>query len=183
MLIAKEKKKSNIAEYILYMWQVEDMLRAFNLNMEEVDKNVVSHYTLPDDLKREVYEWYDNIIEIMKRERVEERGHIQALRNTVDEMTELHFFLLYKEGDPQYRRLVTEAAKDFVDYRKRSGVGDEISDVELALEGLYGVLMLRLRGDEISEDTSRAMERFGRVMAYLAVKFKEKEEREKRESD
>ncbi|MFR1241726.1 MAG: DUF4924 family protein, partial [Butyricimonas faecihominis] len=25
MLIAREKRKSNVAEYILYMWQVEDM--------------------------------------------------------------------------------------------------------------------------------------------------------------
>ena len=24
MLIAREKRKSNVAEYILYMWQVED---------------------------------------------------------------------------------------------------------------------------------------------------------------
>ena len=27
MLIAREKRKSNVAEYILYMWQVEDLLR------------------------------------------------------------------------------------------------------------------------------------------------------------
>ena len=80
MLIAKEKKKSNIAEYILYMWQVEDMLRAFNLNMESVNANIVSRYTVEDQLKKEIFDWYDNIAEIMKREKVEQVGHIQALK-------------------------------------------------------------------------------------------------------
>ncbi|MBR2242341.1 MAG: DUF4924 family protein, partial [Prevotella sp.] len=28
MYIAKELRKKNIAEYLLYMWQVEDLLRA-----------------------------------------------------------------------------------------------------------------------------------------------------------
>ena len=37
MLIAREKKKNNIAEYILYMWQLEDMLRALKLDMEQVE--------------------------------------------------------------------------------------------------------------------------------------------------
>ena len=36
MLIAREKKKNNIAEYILYMWQLEDMLRALKLDMEHI---------------------------------------------------------------------------------------------------------------------------------------------------
>ena len=44
MLVAREKKKSNIAEYVLYMWQVEDMLRALNLDMGMVDKYVVSQF-------------------------------------------------------------------------------------------------------------------------------------------
>ena len=44
MFIAREKKKDNIAEYILYMWQVEDLLRALGLNMEQVDKHIVAGF-------------------------------------------------------------------------------------------------------------------------------------------
>ena len=34
MLIAKQKRQENIAEYVLYMWQLEDMLRACNFDVD-----------------------------------------------------------------------------------------------------------------------------------------------------
>ena len=92
MLIAREKKKSNIAEYILYMWQVEDMLRAFQLNMELVNRHVVKGFQVDEAKTKEIYDWYDNIIAIMKAEKVEQQGHIQPLKNTVNELTEYTFF-------------------------------------------------------------------------------------------
>ena len=49
MLIAREKKKNNIAEYILYMWQLEDMLRALKLDMEQVDRYLPAFYLTKED--------------------------------------------------------------------------------------------------------------------------------------
>ena len=40
MIIAKKKKNENIAEYILYMWQIEDLIRAYNLNIKGLDKGI-----------------------------------------------------------------------------------------------------------------------------------------------
>ncbi|MDE7144362.1 MAG: DUF4924 family protein, partial [Muribaculaceae bacterium] len=34
MIIASEKRKNNIAEYLLYMWQIEDIIRANNLDID-----------------------------------------------------------------------------------------------------------------------------------------------------
>ena len=96
MLIAREKKKNNIAEYILYMWQLEDMLRALKLDMEQVDRYLVAGFQADERTSKEIHDWYDNLIAIMQKEKVEEKGHIQALKNTVDELTELHFFLLHR---------------------------------------------------------------------------------------
>ena len=90
MLIAREKKKGNIAEYILYMWQIEDMLRAMGLDIERVNENVVAAFQTDERVKQEIREWYDNLIVMMKQEKVEQRGHIQVLKNTVNELTELH---------------------------------------------------------------------------------------------
>ena len=36
MFVAQEKRKANIAEYIIYMWQVEDMIRALKLDMTRI---------------------------------------------------------------------------------------------------------------------------------------------------
>ena len=52
MLIAREKKKNNIAEYILYMWQLEDMLRALKLDMEQVDRYLVAGFRRMNGLRR-----------------------------------------------------------------------------------------------------------------------------------
>ena len=178
MLIAREKKKSNIAEYILYMWQVEDMLRAFQLNMDLVEQHVVKGFQVDEQTTKEIYDWYDNIIAIMKAEKVEAKGHIQALRNNVDELTELHFFLLHKAHDSRYQQIVTMASGNLVDFRNRSQAGEEVSDVELALNALYGNLLLRLQRKEINPQTASAMESFGKMVGYLAAKYKQTEEEE-----
>lgn len=180
MLIAREKKNSNIAEYILYMWQVEDMLRAFGLDMESVNRNVVAAYQVDEAMTREIYDWYDNIIAIMKREKVEQKGHIQVLKNTVDELTELHFYLLHEAHDRKYQQFVTMAAGNLVEFRTRSEAGNDISDVELALNALYGNLMLRLQKKGIQQQTHAAMESFSKMVAYLAAKYKQMEEEDQK---
>lgn len=178
MLIAREKKKSNIAEYILYMWQVEDMLRAFQLNMESVNQHVVKGFRVDEAQAREIYDWYDNIIAIMRAEKVEQQGHIQPLKNTVNELTELHFFLLHEAHDRRYQQIVTMAAGNLVEFRNKSQAGNEVSDVELALNALYGNLMLRLQRKEINPQTVSAMESFSKMIGYLAAKYKQIEEEE-----
>lgn len=178
MLVAREKKKSNIAEYILYMWQIEDMLRALGLDIEQVDRHIVEAYQTDEQTKQEIHDWYDNLIAMMKQEKVEIKGHIQVLKNTVNELTELHFFLLHQGHDRQYQQLVTMAAGNLVEFRRKSGVDDSVSDVELALNALYGHLMLRLQKKEIHTETATAMESFSKIIAYLAVRYKQMEEEE-----
>ena len=179
MLIARAKKKTNIAEYILYMWQIEDMLRALNLNIELVDRYIVSGFQVDEHTTCEIHDWYDNLIAIMKKEKVEKNGHIQALKNTMDELTELHFFLLHKAHDQRYQQLVTMAAGNLVEFRRKAEAGNEISDVELAMNGLYGNLLLRLQKKEINPETATAMESFSKMIAYLSVRYKQMEEEEK----
>ena len=65
MLIAREKKKNNIAEYILYMWQLEDMLRALKLDMEQVDRYLVAGFQADERTSKENHNWYDNLFAIM----------------------------------------------------------------------------------------------------------------------
>lgn len=179
MLIAREKKKSNIAEYILYMWQVEDMLRALGLDMEQIQEKLIDRFQVDESTAKEMFDWYENIVEMMRQEKTERSGHIQVLKNNVDELTELHFFLLHQVHDMRYQQILTKAAANLMEFRVKSGVGEEVSDVELALNALYGHLMLRLQKKEISEQTASAMESFSQMIAYLAARYKKMEEEEK----
>lgn len=178
MLIAREKKKDNIAEYILYMWQIEDLLRALNLDMKQVDVHIVAGFQADERTSGEIHDWYDNLVALMKKEKVEEKGHIQALKNTMDELTELHFFLLHKISDRRYHQLVTMAAGNLVEFRRKAGVDDSISDIELAMNALYGHLLLRLQKKEVNPETGMAMESFSKMIAYLAASYKQMEEDE-----
>ena len=170
MLIAREKRKSNVAEYILYMWQVEDMLRAMQMDIELVNRNVVSQFGGDDAARKEISDWYDNLIEMMRKEEV--------VKNMVNELTELHYHLLHNVQDMKYKQLFMMAANNLLDYRRKTNLPEEVSDVELALHALYGHLMLRLQKKEINSQTTMAMETFSRMLAYLALRYKEVEENE-----
>ena len=41
MYIASKKRKENIAEYLLYMWQIEDLIRAYGLDIDRIRQNVI----------------------------------------------------------------------------------------------------------------------------------------------
>ena len=36
MITASVKKRENIAEYLLYMWQIEDIIRAYGLDPDRI---------------------------------------------------------------------------------------------------------------------------------------------------
>ena len=44
MFTASAKRKENIAEYLLYMWHIEDLIRANGLDMERIKKAVICNY-------------------------------------------------------------------------------------------------------------------------------------------
>ncbi|MDE6125714.1 MAG: DUF4924 family protein, partial [Muribaculaceae bacterium] len=53
MIIASKKRKENVAEYILYMWQIEDLIRANKLDIDLIRTNVIDSFQLDDAQKVE----------------------------------------------------------------------------------------------------------------------------------
>ena len=62
-----KSKRDNIAEYILYLWQIEDYLRAFTQNA---------------DATPELHDLH----EMMHREGILEGGHLQLANNALSEL-------------------------------------------------------------------------------------------------
>ncbi len=103
MIIASQKRKENIAEYILYMWQVEDMIRANGLDIERITTNIIDRYPgLDEARRREMREWYESLIDMMRREDVAEKGHLQMNRNVLANLVALHQALL---ADPVFQNI------------------------------------------------------------------------------
>ena len=91
MIIARQKRKENIVEYLLYMWQVEDLIRANHFRMEEIEKNVIARYNQTENVKAEIRQWYEELLEMMRSEGVMEKGHIQLNKNIIINLTSTFF--------------------------------------------------------------------------------------------
>ena len=48
MIIAKEKRKTNLAEYVLYMWQVEDLIRSFCFDIEKIGTEYIARFQVDE---------------------------------------------------------------------------------------------------------------------------------------
>ena len=66
MLISQQKLKENIAEYILYMYQMEDIIRAYKFDVEQIIENYAKPQ-LPDaSFIGQYRSWLLNLIDEMK---------------------------------------------------------------------------------------------------------------------
>ena len=102
MIVARQKRKENIAEYLLYMWQVEDLIRANNFDMDAIRRTVVDRYDQPAEVREEIARWYEELLEMMRSEGVKEKGHIQLNKNVIITLTDLHLRLLKSPKEMVY---------------------------------------------------------------------------------
>ena len=68
MDIAKTKRRENIAEYILYLWQLEDLLRALQFSPEAVHSQLIAPRNLSQPEQRLYLEWYMDIADLLRQE-------------------------------------------------------------------------------------------------------------------
>lgn len=170
MLIANQKKKENIAEYLLYMWQVEDTIRANNMDIDRIQQNIIDKYDQPEEVKREMREWYENLIEMMRIEQKQQSGHLQINKNVIIELTDLHQRLLKSSKEPFYTAAFYKTLPYIVELRSKMG-DEKVGELETCFLALYGVLMLRLQGKPVSEETMNAVRQIGTFLAILAEKY------------
>ena len=171
MYIASQKRKENVAEYLLYMWQIEDIIRANGLDIDKIRHNVIDRYELTDAQRRELEEWYESLIDMMRREGVEKSGHLQINKNVVAQLVQLHDALLKDPRFDQYTRQFYATLPYIVELRSKAG-DDPKGEIETCFNALYGMLMLRLQSKEVTPDTQAAIAQISRFIAMLAHYFK-----------
>jgi hypothetical protein len=170
MIIAEHKKKTNIAEYVLYMWQIEDMIRANNFDIKEIEKNIISKFSQAPQIITNIKNWYLNIIEMMNAESKRESGHLQIVNNIIIDLADLHTSLLKSPNEQEYLSLYQRALPEIKEFQiKFRGIA--INDIELCFNGLYFILLLRLQKREITKATSDAILTFSNLISHLSQKY------------
>lgn len=141
-----KSKKDNIAEYILYLWQIEDYLRAFPQNA---------------DATPELHQLND----MMHREGIIDSGHLALANNALAELIELHTTLLNE--DAMYRAAIIRLQPS-LNLLKAKTDRPAMSDVEACLVLLYQIMLLRLQKRDISPETASVQTQATQLLQFLS---------------
>jgi uncharacterized protein DUF4924 len=164
------KKKESIAEYIIYMYQTEDLIRAYNLNLDDILEYVIQHMSKNEALIKEQLLWYADIIEQMKNEDIiNTRKHLSATQEYVDRLSSLHEN--YLMNDISYIKVYSMAEKDILHHISLSDKAID-NPVQICLNGIYGMLLLKLNGKKVSAEQQHTLTNFGAVLEYLSEAYK-----------
>jgi hypothetical protein len=144
-------KKNNIAEYILYLWQIEDYLRAFPQQAEA-----------SQELR--------DLNEMMHQENIMNGGHLQLAKNALDELEDLHNDLLDQEAT--YRSAIIQISPS-LNILKSKTDRPTMSDIEACLVLLYQIMLLKLQKRPISSETEQVQKQATQILQYLSKTYKE----------
>ena len=167
MFIAKELRKKSIAEYLLYMWQIEDIIRAMGCSLPLIRKAYISKFTdYTDEQKEDEIDWFGNLVRMMNEEGKRDQGHLNINDIVVRDLVDLHQRLLQSNKFPIYNAEYYKVLPFIVELR---GKGDKnISEIETCLDALYGIMMLRMQKKEISPETEHAIKEISTFIGMLS---------------
>lgn len=166
MILAEQKKENNISEYILYMYQTEDLVRAYELNIDRIDKSLLSLLPGSKEEKVELRSWYDNVIHELKTEGKEVHDHLEEIKLIVAELQNL--FNQLKASDSDFQSIINKVQPFFDQHKAKN------NEIEICLNGMYAYLLLRSDDNPVPDLTILKAELFGEVLSYLSYKFKQR---------
>ena len=163
MYIAQSKRKENIAEYILYLWQLEDLLRALQFSPEAVYSQLVQKQErLSEQQKQQALVWYMELAGLLREEGKEQSGHLEHTIHLIADLDNLHRQLLTLPAGENYRRLYGAVAPELPGLKSKLGKPG-MSDVEL----------FRIKGDRSKQGyIDDVIGLISPVVAELATMFR-----------
>lgn len=174
MIVAQKLRKQNLSAYIIYMFQVEDVIRAYGLDADRICKEYLPRFQYTPEQIESQREWYAGLIRMMQEEGVQQSGHVQVVRNTIILMSERHRELLADPKQPFYSAAYYKALPFIVELR---GKGDnrEKDEIENCLDALYGATVLKMQGRELSDETRQALQPITRLLEMLSQLYNEEQ--------
>ena len=148
MDIAQQKRKENIAEYILYLWQIEDLLRALQFSPEAIYSTLVKPRGLDSQQQQMLLAWYMDIANLLVQEGKEKSGHLDHTLHLISDMHDLHLRLMQQQDVAEiYRQRYAVLTHHLPALRSRLGKESDMSDTELCFRALYAAMLYRIKGE------------------------------------
>ena len=171
MDIAQAKRKENIAEYILYLWQLEDMFRALQFSPEAIYSQLVAPRQIEEEQKHVYLLWYMDIVNLLRKEGKEESGHLEHTLHLIGDMHNLHLQLMQNPVGEHYRTTFARLAPQLPMLRTLVKKED-VCDTEICFRALYAAMLYRIKGDQKrAEAINDTIELVSPVVAELAAMY------------
>jgi hypothetical protein len=153
------------------MFQVEDIIRAYGLDIERICKEYLPRFQYTEEQIADQREWYTGLIRMMQEEGVQESGHVQVVKNTLLLMAERHQELLADPKQPFYSAAYYKALPYIVELRSK-GMGKEKNEIENCVDALYGATVLKMQGRELTDQTKQALQPITHLLEMLSNLYK-----------
>lgn len=153
MDIALAKRRENIAEYILYLWQIEDLLRALQFSPEAIYSQLIAPRGIEEGQRHNYLLWYMDIANLLREEGKEEKGHLEHTLHLIGDLNDLHLQLMKLPIGEHYRQTFAKLEPELP--RLRAVLGREMSDIELCFRALYAAMLYRSQGRRRQERRER----------------------------
>ena len=175
MDIAQAKRRENIAEYILYLWQLEDLLRALQFSPEAIFSQLVEpRKDIPEEKKHLFLLWDMDIVNLLHQEGKDEKGHLEHTLHLIADMHNLHLQLLKLPVGAHYRTTFARLEPELP--RLRQIIGNPgMSDTELCFRALYAAMLYRIKGEGGKSAVTDTLEFVSPVIAELADMYRKVE--------
>ena len=174
MDIAQRLRKENISEYILYLWQLEDLLRALQFSPEAIYSQLVAPRGADPQTSQVIFLWYMDIASLLRSEGKEQNGHLEHTLHLIGDLQNLHRQLMTMPAGESYRPLAARLEQSLPALRQKMGRTD-VGEIELCFRALYAAMLYKIKGeknkqqviDEVIESVSPAINELSRM--YSAV--------------
>ncbi len=169
MDIAQAKRRENIAEYILYLWQLEDLMRALQFSPEAIYSQLVApRKDLSEEQKSVFLMWYMDLANLLRQEGKEEKGHLEHTLHLITDLHDLHLQLLRDPAGAHYRATYAKLEPELP--RLRAIIGNPgMNDTELCFRALYAAMLYRIKGEGGKSAVTDTLEFISPVIAELSA--------------
>ncbi len=163
-------QNENVAEYLLYIFQIEALLRTIDLDVTRLENELLAPaFTDPTQLEHQL-SWYRAIVTEMQQRGLYKEGHLEQVDEILMELIYLHNTLLTILNDEKYKGLCEHAHDALQAFKVKSNMANR-HDVEVLLHAMFMKLQLKMKKQEISAETEAAFDLFRIQLAYLSKNY------------
>ena len=146
------------------------MTKTFDIKI--INDTIIEQMGLNETDKILEKDWFKELIVKMKEQYLLNKGHLSELNDLLTELSFLHTTFIKSIKETEYIQAYEKAKPAIVElHQKQNGIVN--NEIEVCLNGLFGLWLLKAAKKPISEETSQAMALISNLIARLSAKYHE----------